>query len=182
MAVPGLLTAAARTSADSREATSASPRAKHLLFFRGSLHFGDTRAHLQVLNRHKDVVFDASGGKGKHVTKTKFGTSSSYADDMLDSVFCLSPKGHTCESRRFFDAIAAGCIPIIVNCEQNSFPFETSIDYSSFLLYYPMKDIERDPDSFVICLRQLRDSPHMSTWRAGLARARAALNWQIGNF
>ena len=43
-----------------------------------------------------------------------------YVNDMQRSLFCLTPSGHTCETRRFYDAIASGCIPITVDCENNT--------------------------------------------------------------
>ncbi|EOD18621.1 hypothetical protein EMIHUDRAFT_243671 [Emiliania huxleyi CCMP1516] len=38
-----------------------------------------------------------------------------YAHEMRDSIFCLHLRGDTSTSRRLYDSVAAGCIPIIVS-------------------------------------------------------------------
>ena len=36
------------------------------------------------------------------------------AHEMATTVFCLSPAGDNCVSARFFSAVAAGCIPVVI--------------------------------------------------------------------
>ncbi|CAN0551917.1 unnamed protein product, partial [Laminaria digitata] len=39
------------------------------------------------------------------------------------SRFCFCPRGDTISSPRIFDAIAAGCIPVITTTEIEALPF-----------------------------------------------------------
>ena len=43
-----------------------------------------------------------------------FATNATYVS-MRQSVFCLVPRGDTPSSRRLFDAVSAGCIPVIIS-------------------------------------------------------------------
>jgi len=42
-------------------------------------------------------------------------TGADYAAGMLGSTFCWIPRGDNPTSRRVFDAVAAGCIPVVVS-------------------------------------------------------------------
>ena len=53
----------------------------------------------------------------------RIGGRASYADDLRSALFCLHLRGDTPTSRRFFDAVAAGCLPIVV-CDAVIFIFE----------------------------------------------------------
>ncbi|KAI8806391.1 hypothetical protein BJ742DRAFT_816702 [Cladochytrium replicatum] len=53
---------------------------------------------------------------------------------MLGSRFCLHVRGDTSTSRRLFDAVAAGCIPIIIaNDIDNHLPFPLDVPYPAFV-------------------------------------------------
>lgn len=59
--------------------------------------------------------------------------SRTTASTLLDSAFCLVPAGDTPSSRRLFDALSAGCIPIILNVFETAtenLPFSNSIDWA----------------------------------------------------
>lgn len=54
-----------------------------------------------------------------------------YRTAMLSSTFCFHIKGDTPTSRRFFDAVAAGCIPVVISdgMKQNlAFPWRVQYD------------------------------------------------------
>ena len=53
---------------------------------------------------------------------------------MLHSTFCLVPSGDTASSRRLFDAMLAGCIPVFVGVRYDR-PFEDIIPYDSFSIH-----------------------------------------------
>lgn len=68
-----------------------------------------------------------------------------YGERIKDAQFCLVPRGDTFTSRRLFDAVAAGCIPIIQNGGiQKSLPFRWKLDYHKFAFFVP-KDVFEDP-------------------------------------
>ena len=56
-----------------------------------------------------------------------------YADTMLRSTFCFVPRGDTPTTRRLFDAILAGCVPVVVSDGiDTSLPFPHLIPYHRF--------------------------------------------------
>lgn len=61
-----------------------------------------------------------------------------YAKRITDSKFCLCPRGDTQSSRRLFDSIAAGCIPIMTKSQitQGNVPFSNQLAYESFSFVY----------------------------------------------
>ncbi|CAM9253194.1 unnamed protein product, partial [Ectocarpus sp. 8 AP-2014] len=60
--------------------------------------------------------------------------STQYAEHMArSSRFCFCPRGDSETSRRLFDAIAAGCTPIVTKSSVSMFPFSgTALNYSDF--------------------------------------------------
>jgi hypothetical protein len=61
----------------------------------------------------------------------KEGSSESYIDEVKNSIFCLCPRGFASWSRRLFDAIMLGCIPVII-ADDIELPFEQKLNYSTF--------------------------------------------------
>lgn len=57
-----------------------------------------------------------------------------YETGMLKARFCLVPEGDTPTSSRLFDAIAAGCVPMILS-DQISLPFKDFVDWQAFSLH-----------------------------------------------
>ena len=54
-----------------------------------------------------------------------------YLQRMLRAVFCLAPRGDTASSRRVYESIAAGCIPVIIS-DKLSLPFASRLSYADF--------------------------------------------------
>lgn len=54
-----------------------------------------------------------------------------YGQVMRDSTFCLIPEGDTPSSRRLFDAMMSGCIPVFITWGYER-PFENLIPYDDF--------------------------------------------------
>lgn len=66
---------------------------------------------------------------------------------MQDSTFCLIPAGDTASSRRLFDALAAGCVPIILNSFEaaaSNLPFTNSIDWTKIAYFAGSLECLRD--------------------------------------
>jgi len=63
----------------------------------------------------------------------------SYSDHITNSVFCLCPRGDTPSSRRLFDAVEAGCIPVMTESQvvDGAVPFKKHINYESFSVIVP---------------------------------------------
>lgn len=62
-----------------------------------------------------------------------------YGENLSGSQFCLCPRGDTMSSRRLFDAVAAGCIPVLSRNQTGlgNLPFVSSVDYSDFAFVLP---------------------------------------------
>jgi len=102
---------------------------KHRITFYGSLN-RDTpiRSYLKDLKRInlKDV-----GLNTKNLDRENDSDFNNYHHIMRESTFCLVPEGDTSSSRRLFDAMISGCIPIFVGVEFVR-PFEHLIPYDQF--------------------------------------------------
>ncbi|CAM9919038.1 unnamed protein product [Ectocarpus sp. 6 AP-2014] len=84
-----------------------------------------------------DVVTDIAKGSvvilGDH--QSNWGMNSTQCAEHMtrSSRFCFSPRGDTESSRRLFDALAAGCTPIVTEATVPVLPFsETALNYSDF--------------------------------------------------
>ena len=63
---------------------------------------------------------------------TKVGT----ARQMLRSEFCLTPKGDTPTSGRFFHAMACGCIPVVISdLMPGHLPFDSIVNYKNLAVF-----------------------------------------------
>lgn len=56
-----------------------------------------------------------------------------YVNNMLSSIFVISPRGAGNFSIRFFESLKAGRIPVVLNSD-NEFPFENEISYDEFII------------------------------------------------
>ena len=74
---------------------------------------------------------------------------------MADATFCLTPAGDNFVSARFYTAIAAGCLPVVV-ADPLKGAFAAAADYESFWVKVPMRVFVGDPAALV---RQLRAMP-----------------------
>ena len=120
---------------------------------------------------------------GSVTTRPVVGAPYGYAEAMTRSVFCLAPSGHTCTTRRFYDAVAAGCVPVRVDClegktalSSQSFPHQ--LNPSSFTVRFAARDIMRDPRAFFASLRALADDRHwLRAMRRNVSAARSLLGY-----
>ena len=203
MPAADLLSARARAIADARADRPAVPEARArggaspgttgegpgsssdrelLLYFRGTLDFGSARARLGVLTTlgWPQVIFDTQASRATLGADAWIQRSNrGYAESMLRSTFCLIASGHTCQTRRFFDAVAAGCLPLLVDCPTSVRPFDERVHYPGFTLYYPLERIVERPIAFVRCLHALQTEPQhrekLRRWRKALQAARREL-------
>ena len=62
-----------------------------------------------------------------------------YGEHISSSQFCLMPRGDTNSSRRLFDAVSSGCLPVITNHQLGlgNVPFPTQLNYSDFVITVP---------------------------------------------
>ena len=74
-------------------------------------------------------------------------------EGMQRSTFCLAPRGDTPSSRRVFDAVAAGCIPVLI-ADDYTPPFP-ELDWSGFSVRFDLGDAVADPCQVFEQLRRI---------------------------
>ena len=132
-----------------------------------------------------------------------------YSLTLLDSSFCLVLRGDTPTSRRFFDAVAAGCVPVVVSdgllphpeflthCEalkhsewcrqhQGQLPFASFLNYSGFVVEVPEAEfVAEDGEGALRLIQQLRelkdDQRHFRALYRELIGARESLIYGWGS-
>mmetsp|Transcript_63059 Transcript_63059/g.112070 ORF Transcript_63059/g.112070 Transcript_63059/m.112070 type:complete len:585 (-) Transcript_63059:8-1762(-) len=104
-------------------------------FFQGELHNGPAGKPVgrrNMLGKYFKNLSDAViADTFKHSP-----TDNSYENGMRNSNFCLVFEGDTPTTPRLFDAIAAGCIPLILS-DNISLPFRSLITWSAFSIQLP---------------------------------------------
>ena len=90
------------------------------IYFRGKFdakekdHFGKEKRTPLPLRTGLAKILGGSDGPGKIVFTDQRSSPESYAREIRKSKFCICPKGSSPWTRRLYDAIFSGCIPVIV--------------------------------------------------------------------
>ena len=112
---------------------------------------------------------------------------------MLQADVCLTPVGDTFSSRRLYDALAAGCVPMIIDAPEGSpeglpdggqqqrssrgLPFANLIDWGSIVFYHQVRAPTRPPSHISHPLHSapahLRYYPPRLDWPPASMNARA---------
>lgn len=90
-----------------------------------------------------------------------------YIDSMINSDFVLAPKGDGNFSVRFFEALALGRVPILIDTDC-VLPREEVIDYASVILRVPYTELHTLPDR----VADFYASHTPESWRARQEKAR----------
>jgi len=77
------------------------------------------------------------------ISSNIFVSGPKYADEMRSARFCLAPPGFASWSFRFFEAVLAGCIPVVYDDGDTVLPYEDAIDYNLFIVRIPSKHAKR---------------------------------------
>ena len=90
----------------------------------------------------EDFTRHSLSGLGKHgifVSHKHAQTTEQYKDELQNSKFCLILRGDDPHTSRFYDALAAGCIPVIISDGFHLVvaPFAKQINYESFTITIP---------------------------------------------
>jgi hypothetical protein len=102
---------------------------------------------------------------------------------MVASTFCLIPPGDTTTSRRLFDAIAAGCIPLIVSRGiRSELPFEHIVDWDSFTVLVKESDVYYNEEALLFSLHALfSNATRTAQLQDALFTARDRFTYAIGD-
>lgn len=128
-------------------------------------------------NHHHRPVSRDRGNSGDDGDARGEDGSAWYDRQMRTAKFCLVLRGDTTSSKRFFSAVAAGCLPVVVS-DGLRLPFAASgmVDYSAFALFFP-ESVAMTPKGLRRMLDALRALPPStySHMRCALHEARRYL-------
>lgn len=124
---------------------------------------GDTRNSLHHLNNGRDVILLTTcrhGKKWREAIDERCAQDDATYDDydfvelMMQSKFCLTPRGRRLGSFRYLEAMSYGCIPVILSDGWVK-PFEEIIDWSKAV-------VQLDEDMILLVPDVLRDIDDLS--------------------
>ncbi|CAE8722319.1 unnamed protein product [Polarella glacialis] len=104
--------------------------------------------------------------------------AETYAEELQSSKFCLILQSDDPQISRFYDALAAGCIPVVVNDEflLNAAPFADRLNYLGFALHIPESQFSDFP-ALVMHLTYNMQEARLRSMLAALLEARQILLW-----
>ena len=148
-----------------------------LLFFRGHL----PRSSIDTKNVRRFLMRKLAGQPGvvieaaTAIRNASYQPHEAYLQRMIRSTFCLAPRGDTASSRRVYESIAAGCIPVII-ADKLQLPFEKRLHYPDFTLRVAESEALARPMKL---LKRLRAMPieRIRKMQAKLLEVRPAFLW-----
>lgn len=137
----------------------ASSGGRHLLVFKGKRYVygigSETRNSLHHLHNGRDIHIYTTCRHGKRwrdlrdercdIDDRRY-DSADYAQLMANATFCLVPRGRRLGSFRYLEALAAGCVPVVLS---NGWilPFNDRIDWSQATLIADERLLTTLPDT-----------------------------------
>ena len=148
-----------------------------LLYFRGHLpkaQFDATQTRrklLDALAREPGVRIEGANT----LPGASYLPHDAYVEELLASTFCLAPRGDTASSKRLYEALAAGCIPVIVS-DTLELPFARQFDWTRLSVRVGEAEAAAAPHALV---RRLRTMPpqQVAAMQRYLLRHREAFLW-----
>jgi len=145
--VPYRATALLEHGSDTATALRPVARDHWSVYFRGSLSRGISLAvngvNASSAGSLRPLVLNLTAGlRRARVLDEHFDTLPEMVhtnvDEILASTFCLVPEGDTTTSRRLFDALAAGCVPIVLARTKElapNLPFPSSVAWRDIAVF-----------------------------------------------
>jgi hypothetical protein len=105
-------------------------------------------------------------------------TAPLYAEIMMHAKWCFVPRGDSPNSRRLFDAMIAGCLPVIIS-DNIDLPFPDVVPYAEIAITVSEDEWSRDPR---LTLRRLREisKKEISSRQNTMERYVQMLDWRDG--
>jgi hypothetical protein len=126
-----------------------------------------------AVDRLRDTIPDSLFEHDRHDSEQEFG------EELKDSKFCLSLRCDDPLASRFYDSLAAGCIPVVISegWLLAVAPFAQQINYMSFSIHIPESLYWYDP---VAAMRFVynHQEQHLQQMYENLITARKVLLWQ----
>lgn len=138
----------------------------------------DARTALRALEGAKGhAVFVSSDSMSEEALRRGSRRAPSYEEGMLASTYCWVPRGDNPTSRRIFDAVAAGCIPVVVSDDIARYlPFRWAVDWRAMILQVPEAVFAANPVEVADAVLALPDAL-VETLRARMDAARFKILW-----
>ena len=111
------------------------------------------------------IVRNSFSGNSKLVSGNPEDVHREYVDNMFNADFALAPKGDPNNSSRFYEALALGRIPILIDTDM-TLPLQKVIDYDSFILRIPYTNISEIADRVVAFYNSMTDEEFAAKQRA----------------
>lgn len=107
------------------------------------------------------------------------GGKTAYQDEIMDAQYCLVFACDDPQTSRFFDAVAAGCIPVVINdaWRVSVAPFASQINYDRFTITIPEFVWMGDPAAAVHLIMHHPAAVHRRRYEA-LMQARPEIMWR----
>lgn len=121
-----------------RQKECSSDSKTYLASFVGTLTHPIRREMKDRMEDKKDVCM---GVQGMWTSNVPMNLSELFVEKTLDSKFCLAPRGYGRSSFRFFEAIQLQTIPVYLWDDKEWLPYQDILDYSTFSISIPKKDI-----------------------------------------
>eukprot|EP00667_Euglena_gracilis_P008332 EG_transcript_8442 len=147
------------------------------LYFAGSMlpSVSPVRGAVQAL-----VGFPRShvSGVGRNCTAAQCTDKLHMASRLFSqATYCLAPRGDTPTTQRIFNALAAGCVPIIVS-DGIRLPLDRLLNWTAFSLAIREAEFLAAPSTAVAGLLAAVSPPRLKELRTNLALARPHLLWR----
>jgi len=97
---------------------------------------------------------------------------------LQNATFCPIPRGDSGGTKRFFAAILAGCIPVVIS-DNLALPFLPAVDYSKAMLRISESDFMSRNSSLVTLMRS-QTPEQVAAMRANLACIQRAITYSHG--
>jgi len=117
------------------------------------------------------------GLRGQHLKDVNF-SATEYTAALRRSRWCLHLRGDTTTSRRVFDAVAAGCVPIVVS-DHVHLPFASQIDYNQFTV--TVSEVDLFDNGAAALAPILANNTLLKQKQAALLRARQDVLYGFGS-
>ena len=142
---------------------------------------GNRRDHGRFKDRVRRALVQLESEKGvmiKWAYPSRNHTTPLYAEIMMHAKWCFCPRGDTSSSRRLFDAMIAGCLPVIIS-DNIDLPFPDVVPYAEIAITVSEDEWSRDPR---LTLRRLREisKKEISSRQNTMERYVQMLDWRDG--
>merc|ERR1712050_387012 len=97
---------------------------------------------------------------------------------LQNATFCPIPRGDSGGTKRFFAAILAGCIPVVIS-DNLALPFVPAVDYRGAILHVPEREFMHPKFSLLAILRS-QTPEQVAAMRVNLGRIQRAITFSHG--